>query len=358
MDAQYVLGEIAKLQSRGSNLYRQGLFPSQRFHQFVPYQREDDNVFFSTLVAFTLQQLLPKLESSLSLKAQKIIDHSIANQSYYRNNQDKSSYNFWQTKPSRHFPHGWILKHFSYFELPDDSDDSVMIHLTGDLPLDQSAALLKQMQQHYLPEAPNSPLTPKAYQDLKGFPTFFGKKILREMDACVLSNILYFILAKRLNWSSMADQSLTFLVRVLDRGDFVKRPFAVAPHYGNTAVIFYHLTRLCTAFPEAPVAILKTKLTDWLIKLEHHSWGLMEEVLLATSALRLQCSLPPLSIPQELGIPMGKFGFFQAGMLTAFQSSAWHKLTAHSFFHLKYRCEAYYYALIFEYLVLLDHSKP
>lgn len=156
----------------------------------------------------------------------------------------------------------------------------------------------------------------------------------------------------------MADQSLTFLVRVLDRGDLVKQPFAVAPHYGNTAVIFYHLTRLCTAFPDSQVAVLRTKLTDWLIKLKQHSWGFMEEVLLATSALRLKRPLPLLQIPQALEVPMRRFGFFQAGMLTAFQSSAWYSLTAHSFFHLKYRCEAYYYALIFEYLVLLDHSKP
>ena len=357
MNPQLLLDRIAHLQCPGDHVYLPGLFSSQRFHRHVPYQREDNNIFFSTLVAFTLQQLLPHL-GPLKPQATQLINEVIQNHRYYRKHQHQPSYNFWRTKPSRHFPNGWLLRHFDFFELADDSDDSAMIHLTGDIPLSHSELLLNQLARQYPPEQPNSALTPKGYQDLKGYPTFLGKKIRREMDACVLSNILYLVLKKDLPWTDTANHSLTFLERVIARGDFIKIPFAIAPHYGNTAVIFYHLTRLYSAFPHTKVNVLGPLLYQQLEPLRSMTWSFMEELLLATSSLRLDEEWPKINLPTNLDQEFKRFSFFQAGMLTAFQNKRLSKLAEHEFFHLKFRCEAYYYTLLLEYLVLKDHSNP
>ena len=351
-----LLQRIASLQSTGDRHYQSGLFPSQRFHKWVPYKREDNNIFYSSLIAFTLQQLAPQL-GPLNELAHSIIGKVAQNYGYYKNQKGKPWYNFWQTNPPQYFPNGLLLRHFSYFELAEDADDSAIIHLCGNFPAGESQQFLAQLERQYPSQQPSSPLTPARYLDLKGYPTFFGKKILREMDACVLSNILYLILAKDLPWSPTADQSLIFLERTLQTGDFLQQPFAVAPHYGNAAVIYYHLSRLCSAFPHSKVSTLKPLLLSYSQRLKALEWDFMEQILLASSWLRLGEEPLQIVLPDNYHQAFSRFGFFQAGMLTVFQKSSLRYWAAHPFFHLKFRCTAYYYTLILEHQLLRDHSK-
>lgn len=348
MHIHEILAKIRSFQSQGGQLYAPGLFPSQRVHRYVPYFREDNNIFFSTLIAFTLQNILVDLSSEGQKTAGEIVEKVRLNQKDYQHWKGEGSFNFWPSNPSQHFPQGWWLRRFRNFAIPDDADDSCLIHLTNEFSRDQNLWLLNKLETHYGQDQVISPLTPDGYKDLRAYPTFFGKKMLREMDACVISNVLYFILYFDLPWSAMAADSVQFLQRVLLRDDYLKIPFFVAPNYGIPAVILYHISRVVTRFPTHRFQELRPQLIKTLKNYQMEHGSFMEELLINTSLTWLRLPAKPLEIPEDIATQFSNFYFFQAGMLTAFQKPWLNKYARHPFFHLKYRCEAYYWTLLLE----------
>ena len=122
-----IIDKISGFQSTGNSIYRNGLFPSQRVHPILPYRREDNNIFFSALIAFTLRQLRHHLPADQQNKVDKIVEAVHANYRYFKS--DKGTYNFWEPGASN-FPNGWVLHKFNWLEIPDDTDDSSLIMLT------------------------------------------------------------------------------------------------------------------------------------------------------------------------------------------------------------------------------------
>jgi len=348
-----IIHKIHSLQSVEHIVYNTGLFPSQRLHPLTRYSKEDNNVFFSALVAFTLQQLDRIIPADLVVKTRSIREAVISNYSKYRHYADPDTYNFWENKRSGHFPNGWILHRIPMMALPADTDDTSIIYLT--MPNSGNLDHLKnKLESHYPNNSPISPLTPKAYKDLRAYPTFLGEKILREMDACVICNVLYFVCQYALNWTQVDNDSVTFLTRVLQRKDYEKSPFGVSPNYGSSSVILYHIARLVGTFDHGIFDSLKVLLRESLTMELAKDQSFMECLLTKTSLLRMGIKTPPLNIPENLDLHFHNYYFFQAGMLTGFQKSFLTPLAQRSFFHLKFKCQAYYYTLLLEYLLLAD----
>lgn len=283
----------------------------------------------------------------------KIIEAIRPNYSFFKSN--KGTYNFWEPKGAANFPNGWVLHKLNWLAIPDDTDDSSLIMLTSEPSKDQLLWYKNKLENHYLPNSKVSPLTPPAYQELKAYPTFFGKRILREMDACVISNVLYMVCQYQLPWTSVDSDSVQFLNRVLERQDYHKTPFPISPHYSNSSVILYHMARLAGRFNRKELLSLRVLLIRCL-KLElKKKLSFMETLLLKTSLLRMQIKTAPLHTADSYESCFRNFYFFHAGLLTGFQNSRLKRLTQSSFFHLKYRCEAYYWTLLLEYVILAQN---
>lgn len=345
------LESIVKLQSTGNSHYAHGLFPSQRVHPRSGYLREDDNIFFSALVVFTLQQLKANLPDSLVSRIDTLIEAVVRNYPNYRHPANPNTYNFWHDRPDGHFPNGLLLNRLPFFALPADADDTALIYLTSDqdYPPYQLKATLEN---HYSREEHPSPLTPVAYRDLRAYPTFLGKKVQREMDVCVMSNVLYLVFRHQLPLTQTDQDSIEFVRRVLVRQDYRKAAFQVAPNYSQTSVILYHIARLIAAYDHHALHHLKDLLVSSLHQEYQQSTHLMDRMLLASSLLRFQISTPQLILK---GVPdhhFEDFYFFRAGMLTSLQRPALKTLSASPFFHLKFRCVAYYLTLYLEYQML------
>ncbi len=345
------LSRIRQLQSPGNAFYPRGIFPSQRIHKWSAYQREDNNIFFSALVVFTLQQLKSWLSDDLNSQVDQIIKDVVRNYPNYCHPADRSTYNFWQDQPQGHFPHGFILSKLSFMALPGDADDTAIIYLTH--PPDYSIIRLKQkLEAHYPSSSPSSPLTPAAYQDLKAYPTFLGRRVQREMDACVISNVLYMVFYYKLPLSPIDHQSIEFIFRVIEREDYRKSSFLISPNYGQVSVILYHIARLVASFNHTALAHLRAPLINSLKKEYQRTTSFMDLLLISTGLLRFGICKP---VPVSEQLPehhFREFYFFQAGMLTSLQRPELKTLTTLPFFHLKYRCQAYYYTLWLEYQVL------
>ncbi len=345
------LNTIASLQSRGSDQYPPGLFPSQRMHPFTNYCREDNNIFFSALIVFTLQQIKHQLSEDLGSEIDHICRKVISNYPLYRHYADNSTYNFWQSHQTAHFPNGYLLKKIPYLALPADSDDTSIIYLTD--PGNYSLQDIKQkLAGHYQKGSPLSPLTPAGYSDLSAYPTFLGKKLKPEYDACVICNILYMVFRYNLTLSRIDHHSIEFLRRVMLNQDHQHSPFSISPNYNNSAVILYHIARLVGSFEHPSLQVLQEPIIDSLRRQLDRTSIFMEALLLKTSLSRFGISTPKLNDPIDWSSVVSDFYFFQAGMLTGFQKSSLERLAAKRFFHLKYRCEAYYRTLWLEYKVL------
>ena len=78
MNVQELLLLLQEIQSKGSNGYPRGIFPSQRFQPKLDIVREDDNVFFTACIVHILQDLVHKLDSNEQAIAQQICTSAIA----------------------------------------------------------------------------------------------------------------------------------------------------------------------------------------------------------------------------------------------------------------------------------------
>lgn len=348
----YLLQHIKELQSKGNKIYPAGLFPSIRFHTHLPYQREDDNIFFTALIVFTLQQLKASLSKENQQVINEITGRAVQTYMLYQNKAGLSTYNFWQTKPSRHFPNGYILKRQGFLQLPDDIDDTVFIYLTAQKSPEDVNWLKQKLILHanlYKKQIKN---TRSKYMQLKAYSTWFGKHMYIEFDFCVLCNLMYFIYKNKLPLNENDRDTITFLSAVIKSNEHFTHPFQIAPSYPKTSLILYHFSRLIATFHIPELALLKEKAAEDIEKVLGERVHPMEKILLATALMRLGKMPEEINLSQNPEEIFRKFYFFNGGMLTAFENNVCRKLAKYDIFHLKHQCKAYNYALLLEYEIL------
>lgn len=343
---------LQQLQSNGDSVYPKGIFPSQRFHPFLPYRREDDNLFFTASIIHILQQLSEQFSDSERPVANDIIRKGTLSYPLFRNKDGSDTYNFWQTKPSRHFPNGMFMHRFRHFQIPDDVDDTALVFLTEDASRERVIQLREKLKSHanLAYKHAFNPL-PK-YRDLKCYSTFFGKKMYIEFDICVLSNLMRVILKhfKEDELNEYDRDTLQFISNVIENDEHRSLPFYSAPNYPTTELILYHVARLIPLLPAWYREKIEFKVKRDVKEFMNDSTG-MNRVLLENAAIKL--GLQPKSENLNLRVLEDRnFFFFHAGMITAFENSVAQKLANNKFFHLQYASKALNGALLIENLVL------
>lgn len=188
-----LLRKIAGLQSKGGHHFQAGIFPSYRYHPHLPYQRPDNNIFFTASIAFILQSLQNKLSTDDQAIASSIVEKAIACYPAYQNKDGLRTYNFWQNHPPQHFPYGQLMSKLDHFLIPDDIDDTAMVYLTTDPAPHELHWLKAKLDQHANLSYRMNLTTPRKYRHLKAYSTFFGKKMGIQFDFCALCNLMSLI---------------------------------------------------------------------------------------------------------------------------------------------------------------------
>ena len=350
ISSKEILLKISELQSTGDKNYASGLFPSQRFHLYLPFEREDNNIFFSASIAFILQNLWHKLSEEEQKLADEICRKVVANYLDYKNKDGLDTYNFWRTDGSPHFPNGKILSRVNKVRIPDDADDTSLIYLTSNPSREKVLWLKEKLVQHANLSKKQIANTFPEYKNLKAYSTFFGNNMFIEFDVCVLCNILYFVFQNKLELNQHDYDSISFICSVIEKEQFLEKPFYASHSYPSVPVILYHVARLLEKFEVPRLSEIKNKIVADLQLLLEKEKDKMNRVILSTSLMRLG-SLIPNPSPMERGAEQERFSFFHAGLLTAFENPITYKLAGNSLFHLKYKCEAHRHALILENIV-------
>ncbi|GAB4027577.1 hypothetical protein [Spirosoma koreense] len=345
-----ILQRIAQLQDET------GLFPAVRYNSRIGYRRADTNAFFTAITVFTLQTLC----NSLSLRSQRLVDQirekAVGAYPMFRNKDGLNTYNFWPTRPSRHFPNGYLFHRFEHFRIPDDIDDTAMVYLTTTPSRTEQLWLKDKLAQHANGSQPQQIRNTYAdYRHLRAYSTWFGKNMGVDFDACALSNMLYCIFHYDLPRDQHDTDSLHYLRAIVESGRYRKEPFRCAPHYARTSLIIYHLARLIDAFTIPELEVIRPRLiTDGVQELAKAT-NRVEQILLGTALLRLGEPVPPIDLDQ-IESDIGTFHFFIAGLLTAYQQPWLQQFADRPLVQMRWQCEAHSWALIAEYRALMKRA--
>lgn len=345
------LQSISQLQISESKYFTKGLFETKRVWARGLYQRKDNTGFFAASIGFTLlryQSLYTKEEFALVNKILKHIEKALPS---FRNKDGHASYNFWQTKPSKHFPGGYFAHKFKFFMIPDDIDDSSIIHLVLKHSIEEQRSLKKKMEQYAIGNLkwPDKPV--KGYENFKTYNTFFVKNMPAAFDICALCNTLYFIYHYQLPLSEQDEQGVQLISKCIENHDHITRPYAMSPYYPNTVLILYHLVRLICDIKIESLEHFKYQLHQQAYHLLIN-WHLteMEQLILKICIQKLKKSA--LSI-NEIGIKeKASFPFFVAGILGEVKPKWLRSMSFSNVTHIKYRCTAYAEVLWLEHLLL------
>lgn len=350
-----LLQQLSGLRSTGEAPYPTGLFPSQRYHPFLPYEREDDNLFFSATIAFTLQQYHHKMTDDERKIAESIRNGVREQLPLFQNKDGKPTYNFWQTKPSRHFPNGTFMGRFEHFRIPDDADDTALAHVLLESGKEEATEMLALFEKHANTTRKSIQNTWAEFKELKAIGTFFGEKMRIEFDVVVMCNALLFLLQHFDEDEPIIDDSLKYIEGVIERDRHRTAPFQAAPNYSSIELIIYHVARLLDSHPTCRLSDFKVKLAADASESYEIAKSPLSKLVLENSMLMLGAnhsvqskeSLSPVDLLSDK-----KGYFFHAGMMSAFESSAAQALATWPLFHLRYRCKALNLALLIENQVL------
>ncbi len=349
-----LIQKIAYLQDTTNRKYfPEGIFESYRSNKYLHYHRPDTNVFFTAITVFTLSNIKEFLSPKSQLLVENITKKATESYQLFKNKNGLNTYNFFQTNPSQHFPHGNILHRFNHFKIPDDVDDTAMIYMT--LPHTQEDAkwLQNKLIQHsnnYKQQIKN---TFPEYKNLNAYSTWFGKDMYIEFDACALSNIIYCQLHFGLELDEHGQDAVKYIQQTILSNQYIEQPFRVAHQYARTPLIMYHVMRLMNKFHIPELEICREKLeSEILCYLGKKGLEFMDRVLLEIS-LKNKNAVKVLNLDDvDTNYP-----FFIAGLLTAYENPLLYKLSSSKLFHINWTCEAHSLALLAEWMTVTSRTQ-
>lgn len=359
MTTTALLKEIAGLQLQNTtSAYPAGLFPSQRQHIFLPVKREDSNIFFSASVLYILESLQDFLSEEEKQLVKEIGEGVRKNYPAYQNLNGLQTYNFWQTKPSRHFPNGSFMYRYRHFKLPDDADTTSLVYLTSFPSAEAVTWLHEKLPKHANLTKKQVRTTLSKFRNFPAYSTWFGENMPIEFDVCVLCNLFLLFSKFDLKLNKHDDAVVKLIQSMVRDKDYFSTPYQISPAYPNASIILYHIARLVAATQIAPLKALKAELISDLHRQFQRAIHPLEKVILSTSLMRLgqesHYEIPPIlfRIARE-----EKFYWFSASMLSAYGNSLIKPFAKFAFTHLKYNCPAFNLTLLLEHAVYADRNN-
>lgn len=355
----HVLQRIDSLQSRGTEFYRRGLFPSQM--TFMTRKLHQDNsIFLTAETIYTLKAL----RGHLGIKGKTIDDSIIARTknlyAHYRNRNGGLTYNFFQTYPDVPYPGlpFWSKKKFS--RIPDDLDCVSFIYMDEHTSngLNATVKRLMELETRY-PKKVKS--TFRRYQNSKAYRSWFATRMKQDLDISVMSNVLLFVYTKGLPLDSTDYSTIALIKKMVNDNDIMKHGFIVSTYYQTSPIILYHLTRMIAVADNLLLNSLIPKIVADLkadLKVYHDP---MDQIILLSSLYRLHHPEPFDFKYADISNSMNSFYWFYGNLL--FNRNIIYKRIAGQGYRrlnfIKYKCNAFYWSLVLELQTLSDATiKP
>lgn len=350
-----LVADIAAMQyqKEGAYNFHKGMFYSYKKWAGYPQRYSpDNNIFYTGIIAFALQNMLPNLSPKNQLICRSIISKAADSYALYQNKKALPSYFFWQDgKPI--MPNTYFVYRLSnLIATSEDVDDSVMLLMTMNAD-DSTAKRLKMIMDTVangrLRQVNN---TYKKYRDLPAHTTYLGKKMRVDFDLAVHCNVLYFLLEKKLLFNVNDSATLHLVTDMVATRAYMKDPKFIASYYITKPVILYHLARLMGSFNIPELLPYKNQLITDILEVQRETVNIMDDVILATSLKRLGAKPSPLPITMEVfeNSNQEQFVFYQARAASQMSNPFKRVLLNFSMLNYHFFCPAYNKVLLLEYL--------
>ncbi len=345
-----MLDELSKIQCKKDSFYTKGMFPCEISWKNGRKVADDNNSFFTALTFFTLQSVSERLNKENQQAIDEMLSSSDSVFNLYKNRNGGITYNFYAVRPESPFPNVPFLKDRKSSRLPDDLDCSSFIYLVSHSTNENRLALKLAMDEQ-------SSLHPKVKSTIKPFKkslayrTWFADKMHQDLDVCVMSNVLLFVLESELPMTSVDTASVAFIEYVVQNDLFVSKPNKISRYYPKTSIILYHISRLISWSSLERIQDLKPKVIQGLRRQLAVCTNEMERVILISSVLKLGEEVEQHVDPIQLRDDLREFYWFDAQPLRGFPVIGG-MFAKSNVKRLRYRSDAYNLSLVIEFLAL------
>lgn len=341
---------ISGLQIRNDDFYLEGMFPSQRKKYDKKYV-EDDNVFFTALVGFYLKIYMSEMSIANRTRSMEIIDRIKPNLNLYKNTSNNLTYNFWRKSENSHFPNSVVLSRMDKFALPDDFDDTSIIHLL--LSNDSLACSVAQLMQKHVNTSKQIKSVTDSLRVYRAYSTWFGENMPVDFDLCVHSNTLLLKLSSGCQLVDADYETARYIINNVYSNSFEQNVSWLSQHYSQLEVVLYHIARVCAIdednllFDESFKLFLKQK----LLETSHATNSYMKSILISNALLMLgeYFDVDSYSV-NMLKNESAEFYFFIANMTSTM------RYPINKWFAKAKRFKHYYYSEAYNYILLLEHE--
>lgn len=354
-----LLTKIQSLQQANTG-FPPGIFPSTRVYAYNKNNiKNDPNVFYTGLIVRTLKKYQKYCTPFQQGIINQIAKDAMVSTALFKNRQGRDTYNFWRTDTPQIFPNaGWLNTFDKSQSLPDDFDDTVILLWAQEVARERAAAIHDTMQLFANTKGKTVKNTLKAFETLPAYSTWFGKKMPIDFDMAVLCNVLSFVNAYNLKWTSSDTASLQLITTAIQNNWHIGKANFIAPHYAKPAVILYHIARLLDAGKQQNIEALmalKPSLLHSADSLLAKSVDPLETVLLQSARLHFggtnnvdASNIVTAQTIDPAAIEQSTYPFFIANMASMLPSPLKRPLSKLAFAKFEYRCPAYNLALLWE----------
>ena len=348
-----ILKLITDLQIKNPSEVLNGSFPSYRKYYFSSKLKQEDNVFFTSLVLFNIGQFSSLMHPEELSMLEKMKSNALVYIDRFKNQNNHLTYNFWPRNPPQIFPNGgWLNLINKNAALADDIDDGAITLLA----LGSNDSLAKLMQSKIGAFRvglikPNRSFY-KEYKDRPVYSTWLGTKMPKDVDLSVLTNVLLMHTIAKIPLNATDSASLDLIVDLVKANKHLTDPTYVSQHYANCATILYHVARLAYYSNYPALLALKPALLEQAIELSRQARFPLEQLLLNTSILRLGGNIDfPIEV-NEASLKVHNYPYFVANIASVLINPFKRVVNRSNIVRFDYYSYAFNLSLIYENLML------
>ena len=348
-----ILNLISNLQFKDSTDVLNGSFPSYRKYYFSSKLKQEDNVFFTSLVLFNIGQFASQMHPDELAILEKAKSNALLNIDRFKNQNNHLTYNFWPRNPPQIFPNGgWLNLMNKNAALADDIDDCAITLLA--LGVNESTA--KAMQSKFGNYRvglikPNKSFY-KAFKNRPVYSTWLGTKMPKDVDLSVLTNVLLMHTIAKIPLNATDSASLDLIVDLVKANKHIDDPTYVSQHYANSTTILYHVARLAYYSDYPSLLALKPILLEQALALSKQARMPLEQVLLNTTVLRLGGKINfPFEV-NETSLKANNYPYFVANIASVLNNPFKRIVNRSNIVRFDYYSYAFNLSLLYENLML------
>lgn len=300
----------------------------------------DNTIFFSLVTLYGVEHYKNELSPDLR-KEFEIRKQAIKELLPLYSNPNRTTINFWKTSPVDQWPGNekWAKKKQRH--IPDDFDDNVYARmLYSDTEADKLLCRLLEEKRngadYWAKNLPDSLRKKEVYN------TWIGKKMPKEIDLVVLSNILLY---KKAQTPTRTDSlSFDYIANTYKKTKKWKDAKILSPQYVRYSTVLYHITRLKLAYPKWRIS--NEEILQEFSNVDTTGMDLIEKVVIANSVIKLGGNYE-INIGEWSG--KSDYSFFYANAGSVFAKPLNKTISSIPRYFMPYYCEGLNYFLMWEY---------